>query len=56
MQLRNHRKNPLFLILSFAALSFGTLSHPAIAQVATEQSDKYLWLEDVNGDRAMAWV
>src|ERR1700742_3655648 len=51
MQLRNHCKNLLLLTLSFAALS-----HSAIAQVSTEQPDKYLWLEDVSGDRAMAWV
>ena len=40
------------------ALSLGTtlISIPALAQNTTEQPDKYQWLEDVNGDRSMAWV
>jgi len=29
---------------------------PLKAQTTVEQPDKYLWLEDVSGDRAMTWV
>ena len=52
MQLRS-RSTALLL-----ALSLGTtlISIPALAQNTTEQPDKYQWLEDVNGDRSMAWV
>ena len=28
----------------------------SMAQTAAEQPDKYQWLEDVNGERSMAWV
>ena len=40
------------------ALSLGTTLTfvPALAQNTTEQPDKYQWLEDVNGERSMAWV
>ena len=42
---------PALLTLAFAAL-------PAGAQVTRTDTtpDPYRWLEDVNGDRAMAWV
>jgi prolyl oligopeptidase len=40
------------LRLSLPCLAMVTL----IAQTAPESIDKYQWLEDVNGDRAMAWV
>jgi prolyl oligopeptidase len=40
------------------AMSLGTTlgSIHAQAQNTTEQPDKYKWLEDVNGERSMAWV
>jgi prolyl oligopeptidase len=41
------------------ALSLGTTFAIARAQNTTEQTeqpDKYLWLEDVSGERSMAWV
>ncbi len=52
MQLRS-RSTALLL-----GLSLGTIltSVPALSQNTTEQPDKYQWLEDVNGDRSMAWV
>jgi prolyl oligopeptidase len=50
MQLRS-RSTALLL-----ALSLGTALIPALAQNTTEQPDKYQWLEDVNGERSMAWV
>ena len=38
------------------AISFASLALPARGQTMTEQPDKYQWLEDVNGERSMAWV
>ena len=31
-------------------------SEPSVPSPAVEQVDKYLWLEDVHGDRSIAWV
>ena len=50
MQLR--RKTVVTLLA--IATAFGCIH--ATAQNTTEQPDKYQWLEDVSGDRAMAWV
>jgi prolyl oligopeptidase len=45
----------VILLASCAALL--PLSTPASAQAAkADSADPYLWLEDVNGARAMAWV
>jgi prolyl oligopeptidase len=38
------------------ALFLGTTLSSLQAQNAAEQTDKYQWLEDVNGERSMAWV
>ena len=34
---------------------FSTTTHSG-AQTPVEQPDKYQWLEDVNGERSLAWV
>ena len=50
---------PAVLFLSTAALVTTALllALPAAAQSsATEQPDKYTWLEDIHGARSMAWV
>ncbi len=41
----------LVVITTIAAVSLRT-----VAQTSPESDDKYIWLEDVNGERAMAWV
>jgi prolyl oligopeptidase len=51
MQLRS-RKTTVLITLIAAALG----SFHAHGQSTTEQPDKYLWLEDVSGERSMAWV
>src|SRR5258708_16896030 len=39
------------------ALAILTGAHQARAQhITTEQPDKYTWLEDIHGERPMAWV
>jgi prolyl oligopeptidase len=43
------RRNLLALGLAIAA---AMTTHPAMAQ----ESDPYLWLEEINGERALAWV
>src|SRR5260370_29852804 len=52
MELRR-RKTPALL-----TFLMGTTSrfHNAPAQGLTEPADKYQWLEDVSGERSMAWV
>jgi len=45
------RSTAVLLALSLG-ISFGSLH----AQNATDPPDKYQWLEDVNGERSMAWV
>jgi prolyl oligopeptidase len=52
MQLRN-RKTAITLTL-LAGTALGCLT--ARAQNSTDPPDKYQWLEDVNGERSMAWV
>ncbi len=44
----------ILLILSAAAGCRS--SEPAVASPAIEQVDKYQWLEDVHGERSIAWV
>lgn len=39
-----------------AALALAATTHPAAAQSVAEPGDPYIWLEDVNSPRAMAWV
>ncbi len=42
-------------LFAIAALAAGLLAHaPAMSQ--TQDQDPYLWLEDVQGQRALAWV
>lgn len=41
----------LAVITTIAVVSLRT-----VAQTPPESDDKYIWLEDVHGDRAMAWV
>ena len=41
----------LAVITTIAAVSLRT-----VAQTSPESDDKYIWLEDVHGERAMAWV
>src|SRR5512139_3482336 len=55
----SHMKKQLALLLSGAALVGGLVLHaqqPKPAVPATTTDDPYLWLEDVTGDKAMAWV
>src|SRR5258707_10512951 len=52
MQLRSRKTKILFTLLMGTTL--GWLS--AHAQNLTEPADKYQWLEDVSGERSMAWV
>ncbi|WP_433969172.1 hypothetical protein [Tunturiibacter gelidiferens] len=52
MQLRS-RKTAVLTAFAIAT-TFGYLH--GFAQTTTEQPDKYQWLEDVSGDKAMAWV
>jgi prolyl oligopeptidase len=44
-------------LLSALATATLSLALPAAAQLtATEQPDKYTWLEDIHGDKQIAWV
>ncbi len=52
MQLRSRKTTVLFTLLIGTTL--GWLN--ARAQNLTEPADKYQWLEDVSGERSMAWV
>ena len=49
---------PLAAVAAFAAFSgLGPLSGQSqVTQAVSEQPDPYVWLEDVHGDKAMAWV
>jgi prolyl oligopeptidase len=47
--MRGRRSLLLFLAVTGITLQTGAQTHPSPA-------DKYLWLEDVSGERAMAWV
>ncbi|WP_311719352.1 prolyl oligopeptidase family serine peptidase [Tunturibacter empetritectus] len=52
MQLRSRKTA---VLIAFAtATTFGSIH--ATAQTTAEQPDKYQWLEDVSGGKAMAWV
>jgi prolyl oligopeptidase len=52
MQLRRRRTTVLLTLLMGTSLSWLN----AHAQNLNEQDDKYQWLEDVSGERSMAWV
>jgi len=52
MQLQS--RSTAVLLTIFIGTTLG--SALAQAQNTTEQPDKYQWLEDVNGERSMAWV
>jgi len=48
-------KTPALAVLTALALSTG--AHRTLAQrVTIEQPDKYVWLEDIHGEKSMAWV
>jgi prolyl oligopeptidase len=48
---------PLAMLMSIAVLISATLAIPAPAQQSTtEQPDNYTWLEDIHGEKPMAWV
>jgi prolyl oligopeptidase len=48
---------PVAMLMTFAALVTGMGAIPARAQQAVpEQPDKYTWLQDVYGERQLAWV
>jgi prolyl oligopeptidase len=51
---KRHARLGLALIAAMTAI-FSTTTRSA-AQTPPEQTDKYQWLEDVNGERSMAWV
>jgi prolyl oligopeptidase len=46
----------LFALLFLNVAAGCRSSEPAVASPAIEQVDKYLWLEDVHGERSIAWV
>jgi prolyl oligopeptidase len=52
MQLRS-RKTAILTAFAIAT-TFGSVH--TYAQNTNEQPDKYQWLEDVSGEKAMAWV
>lgn len=39
-----------------AALALSASEHPALAQSAAQADDPYIWLEEIESPRAMAWV
>ena len=51
---RRHGRRRLVLIAMMTAF-LSTTAHSG-AQTPVEQPDKYQWLEDVNGERSLAWV
>ncbi|HTC74771.1 MAG TPA: hypothetical protein VK684_04300, partial [Edaphobacter sp.] len=52
MQPRSRKTTALLTLLMGSTLTCLN----AHAQNLTEQDDKYQWLEDVSGERSMAWV
>ena len=44
------------VVLLAAAVMAATAARPALAQPVAEALDPYIWLEEVNSPRAMAWV
>jgi prolyl oligopeptidase len=56
MQLRRRSTALLFAFSLGTTLGTTLTVVPAFSQNTTEQPDKYQWLEDVNGERSMAWV
>jgi prolyl oligopeptidase len=51
-----HAWAPLAATTGLLALALLTAPQPSAAQDATAQEDPFLWLEDVEGERALAWV
>ena len=47
---------PIRLPALFAALTLTLIAPLAMSQTSAPTEDPYLWLEDVQGDRALAWV
>jgi len=47
---------PLATLITIAAVVSGICAIPSSAQSTTEQPDNYTWLEDIHGERPMAWV
>jgi prolyl oligopeptidase len=50
------RKTIAFISVLIPAVSFMVSLTPAVAQQAPLPEDKYIWLEEANGERPMAWV
>lgn len=50
----------MLIAMAVAGLGLGgpasNAQQPSLAPPALEQTDNYTWLEDIHGDRAMAWV
>jgi len=46
----------LTIWMTIAAVVSALLATPAYAQSSTEQPDNYTWLEEIHGERPMAWV
>ena len=44
-----------FVLLAAMALA-ATTAAPALAQAVAEAPDPYIWLEEIDSPRAMAWV
>jgi prolyl oligopeptidase len=44
------------ILTTFVALVIGISAIPAAAQQPVEQPDNYTWLEDIHGERQLAWV
>jgi prolyl oligopeptidase len=55
MSLSKTTARPLVTLIAIAAM-LAIVAIPARAQSSTEQPDNYTWLEDIHGERPMAWV
>ncbi|MBY0392860.1 MAG: hypothetical protein K2Q27_06310, partial [Novosphingobium sp.] len=44
-----------FVLLAAMALA-ATTARPVLAQAVAEAPDPYIWLEEIDSPRAMAWV
>ena len=48
--------NPLLILFSFAGLALMSCQDESPATMADQKTDPYLWLEEVEGEQALAWV
>src|SRR5271163_4517422 len=46
----------MVVVIAFAAAGLKTIPVRAQQSSTTEQPDNYVWLEDIHGERQMAWV